>query len=85
MKSTERFEPTNYEEPWIRFPLEIVLIVRRKGKGKAIPVQHLEAMCFPGIWSSQIWRQSAHERGNDFSSTHQLLLPPRNIHVIHFC
>ena len=47
MKGAEHFEPTNYEEPWITFPLDIVLIV--KVKGKAIPVQDWEAMCFPGI------------------------------------
>ena len=44
MKGAEHYEPTNYEEPWIRFPLDIVLIVKVKGKGKAIPVQDWEAM-----------------------------------------
>jgi hypothetical protein len=34
MKGLERFEPTNYENPLIWFPLVIVLIVQVKGKNK---------------------------------------------------
>jgi hypothetical protein len=39
MRVPEGFEPTNYKNSWIFFPLELLLIVQCKGKSKAIPVQ----------------------------------------------
>ena len=54
MKGAERFETRNYEVLSILFPLDILLIVRGKGKGKAIPVQTWQAMPFPGFRGSQI-------------------------------
>jgi hypothetical protein len=87
MQGTELFESTKYEKPLIWYQLDIVAIAQGKckGKGKAVPVRTWEALCFTRIWSSQFWRQSAHESGKDFSPTHQLLLPPRNIPGTHFC
>jgi len=41
IRDPECFGPTNYKNPRILFPLEVVLIVqgKGKGKGKAISVQ----------------------------------------------
>jgi hypothetical protein len=39
MRVPEGFEPTNYKNSWIFFPLGLLLIVQCKGKSKAIPAQ----------------------------------------------
>jgi len=43
-------------------------------KGKAIP---LKALRFPGVWGSQISRQTTHEGGKVISLKHRPPLPPR--------
>jgi hypothetical protein len=44
-----------------------------------------QALRFPGLWSSQILRQSAHEGGKIVSLTHRQPLLPGNIPGTHFC
>jgi hypothetical protein len=43
------------------------------------------ALRVPGVWGSQISRQSAHECGKVVSHTHRPLLFPRNIPCTYFC
>jgi len=44
-----------------------------------------QALWIPGVWGSQISRQSTHEGGKVNSSTHRPPLPPGNTPGIHFC
>jgi hypothetical protein len=37
-----------------------------------------QTLRIPGVWGSQISRQSTHEGGKVVSPTHRPLLPPRN-------
>jgi hypothetical protein len=54
-------------------------------KGKASHYRPEQALRVPGVWGSQIWRQSVHEGGNFVSPTHWPPVPPENTPGTHFC
>ena len=56
-----------------------------KGKGKLSHYRPGQTLRVPGVWGSQISRQSAHEGGKVLSLTHRRSLPPRNLPGTHFC
>jgi hypothetical protein len=54
-------------------------------KVKVSHYRHGQSLRVPGVWGSQILKQSAHEGGKVVSPTHWPPLPLENIPGNHFC